>query len=175
MLLCKLYYITCFATITFIGFYFEFLILLIIIMFLVYHLCITPLVSWLITTHFILIPGYHLLLNVSFIYSALVLMTRFWCMLWFALLHDNLDIIMLMHARVVLTLQVPLYRLWVSAHSQASYPIGFRPAPLRVSWYLPRVRLDPERTLASELSRPLPRKRSALRLSGLSAPPGRCA
>ena len=33
-----------------------------------------------------------------------------------------------MYARVVLTSRaVPLYRLWVSAHSRASYPIDFRP------------------------------------------------
>jgi len=31
-------------------------------------------------------------------------------------------------------------------------PNGSRPAPLRVSWYLPRVRLDPKRTSAFVLS-----------------------
>ena len=35
-----------------------------------------------------------------------------------------------MYARVVLKLQVPLYRLWVSVHSRDSYPIGFRPRTL---------------------------------------------
>jgi len=35
-----------------------------------------------------------------------------------------------MYARVVLTLQVPLYQLWVSAYSQATYLIGIRPCTL---------------------------------------------
>ena len=36
------------------------------------------------------------------------------------------------YARVILTLQVPLHRLWVSAHSWASYSISFRPCTLMV-------------------------------------------
>ena len=52
-----------------------------------------------------------------------------------------------MHAHVVLV-QVLSYRLWVSSHSRANYPIGFglHPYEFRGSY---RVRLDPERTLAA--------------------------
>ena len=76
MLLCKLGYTICFAIIAFIGFYFG-LVLLIIIKFIV-STCV--LLLWspnLITPHFILIPSYHSLLDVSFIYSVHVLTTRF--------------------------------------------------------------------------------------------------
>ena len=89
----QLVYTTGFATISFIEFYFRFSFLLTIIIFLVYHLCTTPLVSCLIlfifhctypldliTPRFILIPGYHSLFDISFMSGVLCLWHSFQCM-----------------------------------------------------------------------------------------------
>jgi len=53
-----------------------------------------------------------------------------------------LNAIIFVHV-LILTMQVPMIVFGASAHSPDGYPIGLDLAPLRVSWYLPRVRTKP--------------------------------
>ena len=92
---------------------------------------------------------YRIWICVVFLYVVLCICTRLYvytgvicCVLCLNACNrvDNMIFVYML----VLTMQMPMYIAFgASAHSRDGYPVGLGLAPLWVSWYLPRVRLDP--------------------------------